>query len=634
MCQFMRKPFALPVITLWVATALRVLGLDAKALWWDEGLSLLFARMSYADNARMAVTLADTNPPFYRLLLGGWVWAVGSSAFSTRLFSALAGVLLVALVVALARALSLSNRAANIAAALCAASPMLIYYSQEAKAYSLVAMAMLGSAVLWLKLHRRAGKAWHWLAWGGALLLSVGSHYISAFFIAVQNAWSLAITKDDWQLNRPRFFGHWAWQAGAQSAVALALLPFVVLTFGGTSAAVRGETGDFTGLNGPAQFFGQHAVELTQGPTATGAFSLVVAAVLLLVALVGVVVLWQYAASPLAAGLLTSWILAPILLGFALNTYHEFFFPRFVLYTVPPLMLLVAVAIDHLSKRLPGLTGAGAAGWMLAILLLIVGMWSPTLAAHYNTTIDPNEDWRPVADAVRPLVRDGDAAIYVWGWIPGYLDAYLPPAPRPDYLLGFFTPDTLDSQMQALTAGKQRIWLLDYQVEHFDPRNAAGNWLGTRGALIHQQWIGSAHVALFALQPNPAPSTAAMTARFQNGLTLDTTRIDGEMNAGDALAITLEWTAVQPQGKRTTVFLHGLAADGTLAFSRDSEPRNGLRPFTALGAGHSLTEMRGVLLPPDLPAGTYTLQIGLYDTISGEVVSGSPVVLGTITVRR
>ena len=147
------RRFAFPLIILLLATLLRLYHLDFRALWWDEGLSLFFARLDYAANAQMAVTLADTNPPIYRLLLGVWLNLVGWSAFTARLFSVLPGIVLVAIAYRLARELKFPRETALTAMALCAASPMLIYYSQEAKGYSLVAMAATASVLLWLKLH-------------------------------------------------------------------------------------------------------------------------------------------------------------------------------------------------------------------------------------------------------------------------------------------------------------------------------------------------------------------------------------------------------------------------------------------------------------------------------------------------
>ncbi|MBI3244062.1 MAG: glycosyltransferase family 39 protein [Chloroflexi bacterium] len=637
------RHFALPTFILLSATLLRLHHLDFRALWWDEGLSLFFARMSYANNAQMAATLADTNPPVYRILLGVWLNLVGWSAFTARLFSVLPGVVLVAIVYRLARKLKFPRETALVAMALCAASPILIYYSQEAKGYSLVAMAGTASVLLWLNLHPRPPAPpprrqfiW-WLAWSLMLLLLVGAHYIAAFLLVVENLWTAALTLRSWRGNKRHWLQHWTSQIGAQALVAAALLPFVILTFGGTSAVIRGETGDFIGLNGPAQFFGQHLLELTQGPTASGGWAWVTAGVVVGLAVIGY---WLLDAShgrfawDLGFGFwgLLSWILLPILFGFALNSYHQFFFPRFVLYTVPAILILVASGISHIANRLSRVVRLSPPALLIVNCALCIALWSPTLNAHYTAPGDPAEDWRPLASTLRPLVHAGDAAIYTWGWIPGYLDAYLPHSPRPNYTLGFFTPQSLDPEMNVIASGEGRVWLLDYQVDQFDVRNMAGRWLGERAALVYDQWIGLGHVALFVLEPMPA-SGDPIEFEFANGLRLTTQQVNAELAPGDALAIRLTWTAANAISDRATIFLHGLAADGSLAFGRDSEPDNGLSFVTDWQAGQTYTELRGLLIPPDLPAGTYTLQIGLYNTLTGAAGERGPATIGAVVVK-
>jgi hypothetical protein len=230
-------------------------------------------------------------------------------------------------------------------------------------------------------------------------------------------------------------------------------------------------------------------------------------------------------------------------------------------------------------------------------------------------------------------MRPGDAAIYVWGWIPGYLDAYLPPAPSPLYALGFFTPQGLDHDMQSIVANHQRLWLFDYQVDQFDVRNLAGTWLRPKAALVYEEWPGAGygHVALFALTPTPSQSNQALTAQFANGLTLQTTQLQTTLTPGDSLALALTWTPTRPITERYTIFLHGLAPDGSLAFGRDSEPDNGLTPFPNLTPNLPHSELRGLLIPPQTPPGSYTLQLGLYNTLTGQP-DPTTLTLGTLTI--
>lgn len=629
------KPRHLALIAILLAgLALRLYHLDFRALWWDEGLSLFFARLDYAANARFAVTLADTNPPIYRLLLGQWINLVGSSAWAARLFSVFQSLILVAIVYAIARKLRFSPSVSLIAAGLAAASPMLVYYGQEAKGYSLVAVAGAASVLLWLHLHQAAPQSplgkrigLLWVLWAACLILALGSHYIAVFLVLTENLWTLVLTLPTWRVQPRAWVAHWATMLGAQAVVAVAMLPFVILTFKGTTASVQGQTGSFDNLNTPA-LFARLTLELTQGPTADGAWAWLIAPLIIVVACLGFIGLNRR-----VRWLLASWIVIPLGLGLALNAYHEFFFPRFVLYTLPAILILVANGLTQLVQRLQLLLPRPV--WQAALVAGLLVLWWPSLVSHYDTPTQPGEDWRPVADAVRPLMRPGDAAIYVWGWIPGYLDAYLPPAPSPAYSLGFFTPQGLDADMQTITANRQRLWLFDYQVDQFDLRNLAGNWLGQRAALIYNDWPGAGygHVALFALAPTSSESTTTVTGQFNNGLQLQTRQLQTTLAPGDSLALSLTWVVTQPIPQPYTIFLHGLAADGSLAFGRDSEPDNGLSPLTSWASGTTHVELRGLLIPLDTPPGQYQIQLGLYQTANGQVDDAGPLTLGTVIVK-
>jgi mannosyltransferase len=654
-------------VVLLVACALRFARLDTRALWWDEGLTLFFAKLNFADNARYAVRLADTNPPFYRLLVGGWTALADTSAFSTRAFSALAGLVTVAAAMRLGRDWH-GDGLALAAGGLAAASPMLVYFSQEAKAYSLVAACCAVATLIgWRMIRARRRRPRLWLGYGLALAVALGSHYITIFLIGVQAAW-LAWA----EIRRALAEGLGAerrnllYFAAAFGLIGAAQLPYVMLTYAGTSAVVRDDSSMFVALQGPVDFFAAHGLEFAVGPGAkteglrgnraiegseqadgvpsalNGARPetlLYWASALAVIGLAAGGLFGRETASGAASFplYLLSLIALPLVAGFFLYSVHAFFFPRFLLFSVPPLLLLAAGGLAQAWQR--------GRGWRLgaAGLAALVGVsWLVYLAGYYAGPGEAlqAEDWRPLAAEMRGHTRPGDAAVYGRGWMPGYLHAYLPPAPEPDYYLAHFTPESLDPAMGAILAAHSHIWLLDYQIGPFEAGNPAGRWLGERGALVYDEWFGNSHVALFMAGdslPDPAAGEAGH-AEFTNGLQLAWLSVEAQAQPGDAFALTLDWSA--PPGhapeRRVTVFLHGLAADGSLAFGRDSEPGNGLRPTDGWGAGERVREWRGVLLPADLPPGEYALQAGLYDTLTGEPIPASDgqnaVALGRLSV--
>jgi 4-amino-4-deoxy-L-arabinose transferase-like glycosyltransferase len=89
-----------------------------------------------------------------------------------------------------------SRRAGLTLAALVAVNPMLIWYSQEARAYSLLVLLCAASLVFFLRA-RRTGRALDLGLWALFSALALCSHYFAAFPIAVEAVWLLTIFRRD-----------------------------------------------------------------------------------------------------------------------------------------------------------------------------------------------------------------------------------------------------------------------------------------------------------------------------------------------------------------------------------------------------------------------------------------------------
>ncbi|HJO90490.1 MAG TPA: glycosyltransferase family 39 protein, partial [Anaerolineales bacterium] len=80
------------------AFVLRVIRLDYKPLWWDEGRNVFVANLDWQSAANVAVRSGDVNPPVYRMLLSAWMSTVSPSPLTIRLLSVFFGVLTVAVI--------------------------------------------------------------------------------------------------------------------------------------------------------------------------------------------------------------------------------------------------------------------------------------------------------------------------------------------------------------------------------------------------------------------------------------------------------------------------------------------------------------------------------------------------------
>ncbi len=184
------------LITL-LALGLRLFGLDAQSLWYDEAFSVYLARMGLGEIT--ARTAADIQPPLYYYLLHGWIRLLGDSEQALRGLSLLFGVLTVPLIYAVAWQLfarlpgTYRRLAGLLAALLVAVSPLHVWYGQEARMYTLLTFLCLLSSYLLLMvipMTVRGDNRWRTLAlWAAYTLANVAAlytHYFAAFILGFQ----------------------------------------------------------------------------------------------------------------------------------------------------------------------------------------------------------------------------------------------------------------------------------------------------------------------------------------------------------------------------------------------------------------------------------------------------------------
>jgi hypothetical protein len=83
--------------------------------------------------------------------------------------------------------------------------------------------------------------------------------------------------------------------------------------------------------------------------------------------------------------------------------------------------------------------------------------------------------------------------------------------------------------------------------------------------------------------------------------------------AGQPITMTLAWRALETPPRDLVRFLHVLGPDGRPVAQEDSQPCAGACPAPSWLPGEVLVDQARVVIPPDLPAGTYPLAVGWYD---------------------
>jgi len=168
---------ALGIVVL--AFLLRIFHLGFQQLWLDEALSFHIASL---ETGLGRVLGLESSPPLYYLLLRLWLPVAGTSEAAVRLPSAVAGTLGVLAIMWTGRQI-FSSSVGLWAGAFCAVAPIHVYYSQEARTYTLLTLALaLTYGLLWRAMQRNTRTGWGLTA--ASALAALYSHYLAIFGLA------------------------------------------------------------------------------------------------------------------------------------------------------------------------------------------------------------------------------------------------------------------------------------------------------------------------------------------------------------------------------------------------------------------------------------------------------------------
>lgn len=136
------------ILILFLGLLLRLINLN-QSLWWDEGITFTAASKYNLQDLITKFPLGDFHPPFYYILLMFWTKIFGTSEIALRAPSVALGVILILLVYLIGK--KIFNAKIGLTASIfIATSPLLIYYSQEARMYMLDAVLVAMSMYLFI----------------------------------------------------------------------------------------------------------------------------------------------------------------------------------------------------------------------------------------------------------------------------------------------------------------------------------------------------------------------------------------------------------------------------------------------------------------------------------------------------
>ena len=177
----------LPLIGLTLfGAALRFGVLRQQSFWFDEAATIDLVHKSFSGMVK-AIPNEESTPPLYYVLAWGWAKAFGTGEFGLRSLSALFGTATVPAAYAAAW-IFVSRRAGLFVAAIVACSPLLVWYSQEARGYALLALLSVFSVYAFGRALQEAVTRW-FAIWAVAACLALGTHYFAVFLIGAEAVW-------------------------------------------------------------------------------------------------------------------------------------------------------------------------------------------------------------------------------------------------------------------------------------------------------------------------------------------------------------------------------------------------------------------------------------------------------------
>jgi mannosyltransferase len=380
---------------------LRFANLGDQSYWFDETVTVEVVAPHRIGGMFDALRSTESTPPLYYLVAWVWTRVFGDGEWGLRSLSALAGTGAIPIAWAAARYVT-SRRGALAAAALVAANPMLVWYSQEARAYSLLVLA--GAVSLWLCLRAREAPSVGRLAvWGLSAGCALATHYFALFVIAAEAAVLVPAFR-----RRPAGA---ALAAAATGAMVALLIPLASDQGAGdrTSWIATIPLSDRAGDVFRELFSANASLVAVNAGRPRELFGVVgFAAVLAALALLA----WRLDREERTRGwpvavVAAAGIAVPLVL--ALVDWHDFFLDRNLLAAAVPLAVCLGVVV-----------GARRAGWSgvgLTALACLAGVAANVEIARHGAL--QRADWRGLSRALGPPDRERVLAV-----IPGF--AYAP----------------------------------------------------------------------------------------------------------------------------------------------------------------------------------------------------------------
>jgi mannosyltransferase len=375
-----------------VTLAVTLIGIGDRQLWRDENATWWASSLSFADLRKLTETVDIVLLPYY-VLMHWWIGMFGDSETALRVPSALFMALAAAVVALIGRRL-FEPRAGLAGGLLIAALPVVSRYGQEARPYAMAMLATVTAVWLLLRALERP-TVWRWLAYAVAVAWIACSHVVALMSLAAHLPLVVAAVTARGKRLRTLI----GWPVAALAGVGAAA-PLIL---------------EGQGQNGQIAWIPDTTWERVQEFPGEVFMSPGVAAFLIVAGLIAMVAL--VARRPATGVALALWTLLPPVVAY--YTFHEFhfFYPRYVLFTVPAWVLLTAYGIGKVAGSDPAARLWRPVTAQLAAAVLVAGGaltffgWSQQTELR-SDTVEDEAGYRAAAAFIAEREQPGDGVVF------------------------------------------------------------------------------------------------------------------------------------------------------------------------------------------------------------------------------
>lgn len=607
-CETMRRTLILIVCVLLLAMGARLYESSTHSTWSDEGWNLWVSQDVAA--VQIMARLADNHhPPAYFLSLAAWQSLVGDSRVALRMLSVLSGVLTVA-VIYRAGVDAFGRGAGLVAAALFATFEQAVYYGQSMRHYGWLTLSVSLMVLFFLRVLCRPTRG-VLIAYALSVAFGLYTMYLAALVAGLQALVGLFVWRGTLRQKRDLLLAY----VGA----GLLVLPWLVYAIPGQWHKV--EVGVIGGYHNSFDTTPQHILDMSDilfgGQFALGAGLFVLAAWAILRARDA----RQFAVLTSGAGLFAAMLIVNLVVGILSE--------RTLFFLLPSVLLIVGYGVQLLPARAGALLTGAWVAWMLVTPPGVVptinsGLTAQTVLSGYSAgdfvLLETGFDDVAFEYEMHQTLPTENRRVF-----------------RSYYEYDYGSDAAMLDALNAALSETRRVWLVYWNVP---PRLGAHLEAMGFARVQHTELPTGENDPLYTQYPVIAVSLYARPAA-------DTTpRLFGEIftledwhmasvvpaDAPRALHVDLWWSALVPPERDYSAGVFLLDSAGVTR----AEHIGPSRLTTTWGVGERVYDRHTLVLPPDLPAGDYTVIANVYwwETVEPLLTDGQPyLTLGTVTIR-